>query len=65
MRIQKIFLILALSLVSFFSVEAQSRYAIINTKYILDKIPEYKEADKKLKALGAVSYTHLRAHETN
>jgi len=52
MQIQKIFLILALSLVSFFSVEAQSRYAIINTKYILDKIPEYKEADKKLKALG-------------
>ena len=52
MRIQKIFLILALGLVSFFSVEAQSRYAIINTKYILDKIPEYKEADKKLKALG-------------
>ncbi|NCW13582.1 MAG: OmpH family outer membrane protein [Chitinophagia bacterium] len=45
-------LILAFSVVSFFSAEAQSRYAIINTKYILDKIPEYKEADKKLKALG-------------
>ena len=24
------------------------RYAIIDTKYILDKMPEYKEADKKL-----------------
>jgi outer membrane protein len=52
MRIPKIILILAFSVVSFFSAEAQSRYAIINTKYILDKIPEYKEADKKLKALG-------------
>jgi len=35
-----------------FSSNAQTKYAIINTKYILDKIPEYKEADKKLKALG-------------
>ena len=31
---------------------AQERYAIIDTKYILSKIPEYKEADKKLQALG-------------
>jgi outer membrane protein len=31
------------------SVNAQ-RYAIIDTKYILDKIPEYKDADKKLQA---------------
>jgi outer membrane protein len=29
------------------SVNAQ-RYAIIDTKYILDKMPEYKDADKKL-----------------
>ena len=28
------------------------RYAIIDTKYILDKIPEYKEADKKLQAIA-------------
>ncbi len=31
---------------------AQSKYAVINTKYILEKIPEYKDADKKLKELG-------------
>jgi outer membrane protein len=31
---------------------AQTKYAVINTKYILEKIPEYKEADKKLKELG-------------
>ncbi len=28
------------------------RYAIIDTKYILEKIPEYKEADKKLQAIA-------------
>ena len=28
------------------------RYAIIDTKYILSKIPEYKEADKKLQLIG-------------
>lgn len=32
--------------------KAQSRYAIIDTKYILNKIPEYKDADKKLAAIG-------------
>jgi len=33
-------------------VTAQQRYAVIDTKYILDKIPEYKDADKKLKAIS-------------
>ena len=27
---------------------AQARYAIVDTKYILDKLPEYKEAQKRL-----------------
>lgn len=31
---------------------AQSRYAVIDTKYILNKIPEYKDADKKLQLIG-------------
>jgi outer membrane protein len=31
---------------------AQQRYAIIDTKYILNKIPEYREADKKLQLVG-------------
>ena len=30
-----------------FTAEAQ-RYAIVDTKYILDKIPDYKEAQKSL-----------------
>lgn len=33
-------------------VGAQQRYAVIDTKYILDKIPEYKEADKRLQAIS-------------
>jgi outer membrane protein len=32
---------------------AQARYAVIDTKYILNKIPEYKDADKKLALIGA------------
>ena len=34
-----------------FATQAQ-RYAIIDTKYILNKIPEYKDADKKLQQIG-------------
>ncbi|MEI8074845.1 MAG: OmpH family outer membrane protein [Bacteroidota bacterium] len=34
------------------AVSAQQRYAVIDTKYVLDKIPEYKEADKRLQAIS-------------
>lgn len=33
------------------AVQAQ-RYAIIDTKYILSKVPEYRDADKKLQLIG-------------
>jgi outer membrane protein len=52
MQLNKILVFLMLSFCLVKTSNAQSRYAVINTKYILDKIPEYKEADKKLKALG-------------
>jgi outer membrane protein len=52
MQLNKILVFLMLSFCLVNTLQAQSRYAVINTKYILDKIPEYKEADKKLKALG-------------
>jgi outer membrane protein len=35
-----------------FIAQSQQRYAIIDTKYILEKIPEYKNADKKLQEIG-------------
>jgi outer membrane protein len=34
-------------------VSAQQRYAVIDTKYVLDKIPEYKDADMRLQAISA------------
>ena len=37
---------------SYVGVSAQQRYAVIDTKYILDRIPAYKEADAKLKVIG-------------
>jgi outer membrane protein len=36
----------------FVGASAQQRYAVIDTKYILDRIPAYKEADAKLKVIG-------------
>jgi outer membrane protein len=38
----------AFVLVFFVLTAAAQRYAVIDTKYILDKMPEYKEAQKKL-----------------
>ncbi|HXO75718.1 MAG TPA: OmpH family outer membrane protein, partial [Puia sp.] len=32
----------------FLTGHAQARYAIVDTKYILDKMPEYKDAQKRL-----------------
>ncbi len=52
MQFNKLFTTVAFSLIFVFAANAQTKYAVINTKYILEKIPEYKEADKKLKALG-------------
>lgn len=48
----KTFLIAAFTLMlTAFSADAQ-RYAIIDTKYVLDKIPEYKDANKKLEEMA-------------
>jgi outer membrane protein len=52
MQFNKILVVLIIGLFFGVAAQAQSKYAVINTKYILDKIPEYKEADKKLKVLG-------------
>ena len=48
---KKIFLLSLLVSAFAFTVQAQ-RYAVIDTKYILSKIPEYREADKKLQLIG-------------
>ena len=46
-----LFLCIAFS-VSVITSQSQQRYAVIDTKYILNKIPEYKDADKKLQQIG-------------
>ncbi len=48
---KKSLLLVCLVIVASITVQAQ-RYAIIDTKYILEKIPEYKDADKKLQAVS-------------
>ena len=52
MKLNKFYALVVFSLFIGILANAQTKYAVINTKYILEKIPEYKEADKKLKELG-------------
>ena len=49
---KKRFLLLACILIIVVSNVKAQRYAIIDTKYILSKIPEYVDADKKLQLLS-------------
>jgi outer membrane protein len=49
---KKLFFIAIVCMALVNAVQAQQRYAIIDTRYILEKIPEYKEADKKLQQIG-------------
>jgi len=49
---QKTIFLLFITACCSLNVIAQQRYAIIDTKYILSKIPEYKDADKKLQMVG-------------
>jgi outer membrane protein len=44
----KKFLILATCFLLFATISIAQRYAVIDSKYILDKLPEYKEAQKLL-----------------
>ena len=44
---KKILFVVSLFFMIAFSAKAQ-RYAIVDTKYILDKIPDYKDAQKSL-----------------
>jgi len=48
---KKLFLVVCSVMLVSLSTFAQ-RYAVIDTKYILDKLPEYKEADTKLQQIS-------------
>lgn len=41
-----------LLLIASFGIANAQRYAIIDTKYILDKLPEYKQADQKMQQIA-------------
>jgi outer membrane protein len=45
-------LFIAICLVLVSATVSAQRYAIIDTKYILDKMPEYKDADKRLATMS-------------
>ena len=49
---KKLFLVVAFSLTLAGIAQAQ-KYAIIDTRYILDKMPEYKDAQKQLDDIAA------------
>jgi outer membrane protein len=50
--IKKLTLFVALLCSIAFTTKAQSKIAIVDTKYILDKVPDYKAAQKKLDQLS-------------
>ena len=51
---KKVLLVVCSLWLATFAADAQQgRYAIIDTKYILDKVPEYKEAQKRLDDIAA------------
>ncbi|MBS1641313.1 MAG: OmpH family outer membrane protein [Bacteroidetes bacterium] len=49
---KKLLLITSCFLLFAFAANAQ-RYAVIDTKYILDKLPEYKNADKQIQQISS------------
>jgi outer membrane protein len=60
---KKIFFLAAVSLFAAFSANAQ-RYAVIDSKYILEKIPDYKEAQKKLDEFSQLWQQELDQKQT-
>ena len=56
-----LFLCIAFS-VSVITSQSQQRYAVIDTKYILNKVPEYKDADKKQATLDKM-YKNYEAEQ--
>jgi outer membrane protein len=50
---KKIAIAISVMLLAFTVVQAQSRYAIIDTRYILDKMPDYAQAQKQLDQIAA------------
>lgn len=57
-----LFVVLSFCLIAF-TAQAQ-KYAIIDTRYILDKMPDYKEAQKQLDNVAAGWQTDINSRQT-
>ncbi len=60
---KKIITVLIIALALGFTTQAQ-RYAIIDSKYILDKIPDYSEAQKKLEQFSILWQVEIDQKQT-
>ena len=60
---KKVLLVVCSLWLASFAVNAQ-KYAIIDTKYILDKVPEYKDAQKKLDETAATWQKEIDDQQT-
>jgi outer membrane protein len=60
---KKVLLVVCSLWLASFAVNAQ-KYAIIDTKYILDKVPEYKEAQKRLDDVAATWQKEIDDQQT-
>jgi outer membrane protein len=63
-RTMKKILILAVCILAFAGISQAQRYAIIDTKYILEKIPDYKDAQKKLDQFSEQWQREIDAKQT-
>lgn len=61
---QKLLLVICIFCLTGLSVQAQ-RYAILDTKFILDRLPEYKDAQKKLDQFSEAWQKELDALQNN
>ena len=57
-------LFIAICLVLVSATVSAQRYAIIDTKYILDKMPEYKDADKRLATMSELWQREIDEKQT-
>ena len=57
-------LLLAFVTIAFVSIGSAQRYAIIDTKYILDKMPEYRTAQKQLDDVAATWQKEIDGMQT-
>ena len=61
---KKVLLVVCSLWLASFAVNAQ-KYAIIDTKYILDKLPDYKDAQTKLDAIAAGWQQEINAQQAD